>query len=225
MRPTFKCRCEAEFDKPVVQVIPVTFFRADYARSWVSVGGAVTTGELEASCYLSGAKQHAIRPMDPQALRDLASARKVLIGSEWWKAGGAVEPREIPGGHRKLTALARVGQGEFRRQLLARYGPVCAFTGPQPERSLQAAHVISYAKDPRHDPGGGLLLRADLHALFDDGLITVDGDLKVRIDPSLRSYQDLARLDGAPLRIPGGDSARARLRELLEQRATERARH
>jgi hypothetical protein len=219
MKPTYKCsHCMAEFDEPLVEQISVTFYRADYARSWVSVGGAVTATELEASCYLSRSKQHAIRPIDPQALRQLVSTRQVLIGSAWWKAGGAVELPEIPGGYRKLTALGRIGQREFRRQLLMRFGPVCAFTGPQPEKSLHAAHVIPYAKSARHELAGGLLLRADLHALFDDGLITVDGNLKVGIDPSLRSFPELARLGGASLRIEPADPLLPTLRKLLAQR-------
>lgn len=219
MEPTYKCsRCMAEFDEPDEEMIPVTFYRADYARSWVSVGGAVTAAELEAECYLSKAKQHAIRPLDPEALRELAARREVRIGSQWWRRGGNVEPPEIPGGHRELTALGRIGQGEFRRQLLMRFGPVCAFTGPQPEKSLQAAHVIPYAKSARHELAGGLLLRADLHRLFDVGLITVDGDLRVRIDPSLSSFPELSRLDGSALKIKRGDPWLPKLREILQRK-------
>lgn len=219
MTPTYKCsRCMAEFDQPDEEMIPVTVYRAEYARSWVSVGGAVTAAELEASCYLSHAKQHAIRPVDPEALRELATTRQIWIGSDWWKSGGNVESPEIPGGYRTLTALGRIGQREFRRQLLMRFGPVCAFTGPQPEKSLHAAHVIPYAKSARHELAGGLLLRADLHKLFDDGLITIDGDLKVRIDPSLRSFPELSRLDGSALRIKRADPLLPTLRKILEQR-------
>ena len=219
MDPKFKCsNCDSTFDEPVVETIPVMRYRADYARSWVSVGGAVLAAELEANCYRSAAKQHAIRPIDPQGLRDLVTERQVLIGGAWWKTGGSVEPPDIPGGFRELTALGRIGQREFRRQLLMRFGPVCAFTGPQPEKSLHAAHVIPYAKSARHELAGGLLLRADLHALFDGGLITIDGDLKVRIDPSLRSFPELSRLDGSELRIKTADPLLPTLRKILEKK-------
>ena len=217
-KPNYKCsKCKSEFDLPDVESIPVTFYKADYARSWVSIGGAVTAAELEASCYRSRAKQHAIRPIDPRALRELVTRRQVLIGGAWWKTGGSVELPEIPGGYRELTALGRIGQREFRRQLLMRFGPVCAFTGPQPEKSLHAAHVIPYAKSARHELAGGLLLRADLHALFDGGLITIDGDLKVRIDSSLRSFPELSRLDGSALRIGTADPMLPKLREILKK--------
>jgi len=219
MTPKFKCgNCGSEFDRPSVEEIPVTVYRADYARSWVSIGGAVTATELEASCYLARAKQHAIRPVDAGALRRLVATRQILIAADWWKAGGAIEASEIPGGYRPLTALARLGQAAFRRRLLVRFGPVCAFTGPQPERSLQAAHVIPYTKNPRHELAGGLLLRADLHTLFDDKLIAIDGNLRVRIDPSLCSFRELSQLDGSPLRINPADPLLPTLRELLAQR-------
>jgi hypothetical protein len=187
----------------------------------VSVGGAVLAAELEASCYRSGAKQHAIRRIDPHALRELVTDRQVLIGRAWWKTGGTVEPPEIPSGHRKVTSFGRIGQDEFRRQLLVRFGPVCAFTGPQPEKSLHAAHVIPYSRSVSHELAGGLLLRADLHALFDAGLITVDGNLKVRIDSSLRSFSELSRLDGSALRIRSGDSLLPKLREILKKKDAE----
>lgn len=218
-KPRYKCsNCKREFSRPKGEKISVTFYRADYARSWVSVGGAVLAAELEASCYRSGAKQHAIRPIDPEALRKLVTDRQVLIGREWWESGGSVEPPQIPGGHRTVTSRGRIGQDEFRRQLLARLGPVCAFTGPQPEKSLHAAHVIPYADSAKHDLAAGLLLRADLHALFDAGLISVDGNLKVRIDSSLRSFSELSRLDGSKLRIRSGDTLLPKLREILKKK-------
>ncbi|MBS1843438.1 MAG: HNH endonuclease [Actinobacteria bacterium] len=219
MQPIYKCsHCMAEFDQPLVEKVPVTIFRADYARSWVPVDGAVTAGELEADCYRSRAKQHAIRPVDPEALREVLTRRQLLVGDPWWQNGGSVEPPEIPGGYRELKGLGRIGQQEFRRQLLARFGPVCAFSGPQPVRSLHAAHVIPYSDDARHELAGGLLLRADLHALFDARLITIDGDLKIRIDSSLRSFPELSRLDGASLQIRSGDSLMPTLRKILKQR-------
>jgi hypothetical protein len=219
MEPTYRCsRCKAEFDQPIEEPIEVTVYRADYGRSWVSVGGAVTAAELETDCYLSRSKQQAIRPVDAEALRHLLATRQVLVAKEWWKIGGSVEVSEIPGGHLRLTALGRIGQGTFRRRLLERFGPVCAFTGPQPEESLQAAHVNSYAKDPRHELAGGLLLRADLHTLFDHRLISVDEELRIQVDPSLRSYRELSRLDGSPLRIDPADPLLPTLRTLLEKK-------
>lgn len=219
IQPTFRCsRCKEAFDDPVEEKIEITRYRADYARSWLPIDGAVTASELEANCYLSRSRQQAIRPVDPDALRALVTSRQVLIGGEWWKRGVQIDAPEIRGGRQPRTVMGRLGQGEFRRRLLERFGPVCAFTGPQPLHSLQASHVTPYSKDPRHDVAGGLLLRSDLHALFDNGLITVDDDLRVRIDSSLRRYRELARLDGSTLKLDLTDSRLPTLRKLLRER-------
>jgi predicted restriction endonuclease len=63
-----------------------------------------------------------------------------------------------------------------------------------------------------------LLLRADLHKLFDDGLITVDEELKIRIASSLQEYSELSQLDGSTLRIASNDPLLPILRDLLKQR-------
>lgn len=221
IRPRHRCsRCRAEFNRPGEERIEVTVYRADYARSWLRVDGAVTADEIEATSYLSHSKQQAIRPLDPDALRQLLTARRVLIGASWWKQGVVLEEREIPSGRRPRSAMGRIGQEEFRRRLLERFGPLCAFSGPQPAAGLHAAHVVPFATEPRHDLAAGLLLRADLHALFDRGLIGIDEDLKIRIDPSLRPYPELSRIHGSRLRIDPVDPLLPVLKTLLKQPKT-----
>lgn len=68
----------------------------------------------------------------------------------------------------------RQGQPAFRRRLLAAYGRVCAITGSDVEEILEAAHITSHAKGGRMVTSNGILLRADLHTLFDLRLIAID---------------------------------------------------
>jgi DNA-directed RNA polymerase subunit RPC12/RpoP len=219
MQPEYRCSdCKAEFDEPDEEQIEIRRYRADYVRSWLAVEGAITASELETRCYLSHSKQQAIRPVDTTALSDLLASRHILVGREWWRNGGVIEAPEIPAGRQRRTVFGRIGQQEFRRRLLERFGAVCAFTGPQPPDSLHAAHVTPYASDPRHELAGGLLLRADLHSLFDRGLITIDPDLALRIDPSLRRYRELSRLDGSTLQINPSDPLLPTLRTMLKDR-------
>ena len=223
MRPVFRCsRCHTEFDQPEDEVLHVTKYRADYARSWFPLEGVVIAAELEAECYLSHSKQQAIRQVDPDALRRLLRSRQVLIADGWWEGGGVIETPEIPGGRQPRTVLTRNGQRKFREGLLQRFGAVCAISGPQPPESLHAAHLTPFATDPRHDLAGGLLLRADLHSLFDNGLLTIDPDLIVRLDPALLEYPELSRFDGSKLRIKPSDPHLEALKKLLEDRAAVR---
>ncbi|PVA05266.1 HNH endonuclease [Thalassorhabdomicrobium marinisediminis] len=77
---------------------------------------------------------------------------------------------------RKQTWIKpRHGQAEFRRQSLERHGGKCAFTGTGVEEVLEAAHVIPHTGAPEFDrPENNLLLRRDIHALFDLFLISID---------------------------------------------------
>lgn len=107
----------------------------------------------------------------------------------------------LRGGHVTRTVRARVGQQAFRAALLARQGAVCAFGGPTPPEALEAAHLVSYADTGEHHADRGLLLRRDLHRLFDSGLIVWNPTSQaLDVDPGLREYPLYADLHGEPLR-------------------------
>jgi hypothetical protein len=80
----------------------------------------------------------------------------------------------ILGGHRDRTVRVRIGQHQFRKTLIDKFGPVCAFTGGGPLPTLEAGHLYSYAETGEHHSDGGLLLRRDIHRLFDLGYLAVN---------------------------------------------------
>ena len=89
------------------------------------------------------------------------------------------------------------------REMLARYGEISPFAGPQPPGALEAAHLYLYSVNPEHHVRGGLLLRCDLHALFDRWLIAIDpGSWSIQDRPELARYPSLAALAGQPVLIP-----------------------
>src|SRR5262249_48430542 len=61
----------------------------------------------------------------------------------------------------------RRGDEEFRAKLLAAYGGRCAITGCDAEAALEAAYIVGDAETGEQDVSNGLLLRADIHTLFD----------------------------------------------------------
>jgi predicted restriction endonuclease len=70
---------------------------------------------------------------------------------------------------------ARLGQGQFRADLEQRWNGLCAVTGCG--AVLQASHIKPWAdcnNQERLDPANGLLLCANIHALFDSGLVSFD---------------------------------------------------
>src|SRR6266849_3455294 len=82
----------------------------------------------------------------------------------------------------------RRGQPKFRQDLLHAYGHRCAISGCDADAALEAAHIRTFpGKDANH-VGNGLILRADLHSLFDLGLICVQTSTwTVVVKPELRS--------------------------------------
>lgn len=105
--------------------------------------------------------------------------------------GVPVNPR---GGFTMRTVRARKGQPQFRQQLLNRFGNMCAFTGTCHTAALDAAHLYSYAREGEHRVDEGLLLRKDLHKLFDSELVGVSSSRTLLLHPGLGNtqYQSLA---------------------------------
>ncbi|KQY30513.1 hypothetical protein ASD42_24915 [Nocardia sp. Root136] len=191
--PKYLCRhkdCRNKFPEPLRLEVPVTHYVASYGAQWQALDGALPFRAIEA--LLDGAQQNAVRRCDPQGLRTLLDGLAVPLPK-------APTPRSTPpkGGRRQALVQVRNGQGPFRRGLLERYGLRCAITGPCPAAVLQAAHLRAFAKHETHDLDEGLLLRTDLHQLFDAGLMAIDPTTRsVTLAPSLDGYPDYQKLRG-----------------------------
>jgi hypothetical protein len=109
----------------------------------------------------------------------------------------------------RRSVLQRQGQQEFRRRLLAAYRGQCAVTGCKEEGTLQAAHIRPVSSNGDHHISNGLLLRADIHNLFDLGLIAIDENLRINVASTVteREYREL---DGKKAHVPSGQSAPSR---------------
>jgi hypothetical protein len=100
------------------------------------------------------------------------------------------------------TIIQRQGQPEFRSRLLAAYDHKCCITDTDAVQALEAAHIVPYKGPKTNLCSNGLLLRADLHSLFDQGLIGIDtATMTVVVAPSICNtvYTNLA---SANLRYP-----------------------
>ncbi|PIG95918.1 HNH endonuclease signature motif containing protein [Deinococcus sp. UR1] len=200
--PRYYCgqqTCKNWFDHPQQETVEVTMYVARYGESWSPLLRPVRVDALK-ELYASNGTQHAIRPLKEEALLDR------LTAWGWSEAAGSDVPRpaeRIVGGHTLRLSRQRRGQRQFRMALLERFGCRCAVTGAQPPQVLEAAHLYTYATGPVHEVKGGLLLRRDLHALFDAGLLVIDpATWQVRVSPQLSGYPDLWALNGRLLDVP-----------------------
>lgn len=105
----------------------------------------------------------------------------------------------------------RLGQGAFRLAVTDAYERRCAVTGERTLPILDAAHIRSYAAGGEHSPSNGLLLRTDIHRLFDLGYVTVDTDHRFVVSGRLKADFDNGReyyaLHGVELRDPLSSAA------------------
>lgn len=100
----------------------------------------------------------------------------------------------------------REGQGAFKVRLLAAYQGACCVTREHSRPVLDAAHIHPYLGPASNAVANGLLLRTDLHRLFDDGYLSVDSDYRLLVSPRLekefhngKTYYSLA---GTALELP-----------------------
>ena len=87
----------------------------------------------------------------------------------------------------------RLGQGAFRVLVTEAYQRRCAVTGERTLPVLEAAHIKPYSLYGPHRTSNGILLRSDLHTLFDLGYITVTPDLRLEVSPRLRAEWENGR--------------------------------
>ena len=90
----------------------------------------------------------------------------------------------------------RRGQRRFRDALLRRYGDRCQITGCEALAVLEAAHIHPYRGETDHHIENGLLLRSDVHTLFDLNLVGIEPEsLQVQLHPDLTNeYRPLANI-------------------------------
>lgn len=125
------------------------------------------------------------------------------IGKELWTnvqqvlRSGAVRAVDVePGGIRnniegerfgqEYLTRSRLGQGAFRVLVTEAYQRRCAITGEKTLPVLEAAHIQPFADLGPHQVTNGMLLRSDMHKLFDLGYITVTPELRVEVSSKLR---------------------------------------
>lgn len=105
-----------------------------------------------------------------------------------------------------LEVRPRLGQGAFRVLVTDAYERRCAMTGERTLPVLDAAHIVPYATARKHAVENGLLLRSDLHRLFDKGYVTVTPDLRIQVSRRIREEfangREYYALAGREIRLP-----------------------
>ncbi len=135
-------------------------------------------------------------PDDPASLPERVQSN----GAPW-------QPPDLDARERvREIVVRRRGQAAFRRKVLAAYKGRCAVTGTDVLPALDAAHITPYGGPASDHIENGILLRADIHAIFDLGLLAIDSvSMRCVLGPSIvnTSY---GRIEGKKLRLPADSS-------------------
>jgi putative restriction endonuclease len=113
----------------------------------------------------------------------------------------------VPGGYGDPTLTPhRIGQGTFRALITDAYGRQCAVTRERALPALEAAHIRPFTETLTHQVRNGLLLRSDVHRLFDAGYITVTPKYRVEASSHMRvdfnDGENYMRLHGSEILVP-----------------------
>lgn len=114
----------------------------------------------------------------------------------------------------------RLGQGAFKVIVTEAYNRRCAVSGEKTLPVLEAAHIKPYSQEGPHSLRNGLLLRRDLHTLFDRGYFTVNDDLIVEVSKRLKedygNGRDYYAFHGKKLTVLPSNLADCPNRQFLE---------
>lgn len=105
-----------------------------------------------------------------------------------------------------VLIVPRLGQGTFRVLVTDVYRRRCAVTREKTLPALDAAHIRPYADGGAHEATNGLLLRRDIHSLFDSGYVTITPDLRFEVSRRIRddfeNGRDYYALQGTKISRP-----------------------
>lgn len=177
---------------PVVSslIITMPFFFEE--SDWIPVPKSWTPNIVQGKTYNS-------ETMEGKLLYDAVNKRITLNSFIFEEKSRYGEPQII---------IPRLGQGGFRVIVTEAYNRRCAITGEKTLPVLDASHIKPYSKEGPHTVNNGLLLRQDIHTLFDRGYITINEnniiEVSRRIKEDYGNGREYYSFHGKPLiNIPG----------------------
>jgi putative restriction endonuclease len=186
-------------------------------------GVPTTPGDPEIGCNILNAPfflpPEAWIPAPSDWARNIVSGRTYntssIEGAHLWHevqarliatpARGELEVTDDLRGDHQYLVRAHLGQGTFRVLVTDAYHRRCAVTTERTLPVLEAAHIKSYASHGPNLVRNGVLLRADLHTLFDQGYLTISTDRRVLVSKQIKERfangREYYKYEGQPLQV------------------------
>jgi putative restriction endonuclease len=202
MQPKYKCRRKHEFDMREEELITVKEFTAYYSSTFVSAEPATSVKILD-PYYLKRNRYYSIQAANSLFFAQQAIKMPTLPKSKSASSIQAFAPAiDVPPyspdsqdkrARKTKDVVVRKGQQRFKETLIKYYGHWCMITNCDITETIQASHIFPYRGEKDNNPRNGLLLRSDLHVLFDSDLLGIHPDtLNIILHPRLSDsiYQE-----------------------------------
>lgn len=185
-----------------------------FAKKIARIKGLPENGRMSIGCAVLSSPRYFDPPIDFSPFGRMYGPVKSFDastqeGARLWEsvslqAMPLASPLLASGRGKRILVTPRIGQATFRIELEREYQTRCAISGERTRPALEAAHIKPYSLVQEHALPNGLLLRSDLHKLFDQGYLTVTPDRKVRVSRAIREEfengRDYYALEGRPIR-------------------------
>jgi len=186
MNPPWACKNRHLFDAPLQEAVAVQTFEAHYGSTFRPAPAALTVRHVN-DAVVRPSDQMSIKELDlvklePNLLTDSGCRSLVedfasaITFESLTHPGPDTTPVEsiIETRRRVLREVnLRRGQPQFRQRLIERYGSACQISRCDYPCLVEAAHIAPYAISNENGVHNGLLLRSDLHILFDLGMLAI----------------------------------------------------
>lgn len=206
--PIYRCNKGHEFNEPLKEVLDIVKYESYYGDSFNLPEEVITISVLKKYFNRGYNRNMSVQSIDKQFFIDIKDGLHDLLENSIYyidpdtsdqdAANESTDPYsptdkdEREKVNRQITA--RRGQPKFRKKLLKRYNSKCCVTGCTILHLLEAAHINPYRGEKDNHPSNGLLLRADIHTLFDLDMIGIHPEkLTIHLNNEIRkdNYEEL----------------------------------
>lgn len=182
--PPFRCRAKHEFETPVTEVVETIEYKMFYADSFRTLKSYMAPNEI-LPFYISHNSYYSIQQL-AQTVFSLPSLKGLIESKSAYELNDKpinstmeddsdYQPDESDERRSKsVNQKIREGQKKFKDDLVKVHGMACMFTGTTVTHVIEAAHIMPYKGKKDNHWKNGLLIRSDLHRLFDLHLIGID---------------------------------------------------
>jgi hypothetical protein len=194
--PRFRCDdCHSEFEDPIVTHSDVTNYRTDHEQAWADLTGVLDGPTLRG---LTGYSQNSIRRID---WNRFAPAIEAAAGPNALAPVTIAHAQVIAGGHTSSVGKCANRSADFPCRTNEKVRIQLRIHGASSCRGARSVPSLQLRGVGRHDFEGGLLLRRDLHRLFDQGFLAVASDGVIDVAESLKPCALYSALHGQRLNV------------------------